>query len=294
MNLSTKQHFQKAEQGGYAIGQFNVSTADQVKAVMQVAVKMRAPVIFGASEGEREFFGLRQAVKLLEAYEEETGLPIMLNADHTKSVEKIEQALKAGYNSVHFDGSELEYEENVKQTKTVVEMAKQFGAEISVEGELGYIAGVSKLIKEKVEIKPEYYTDPDQTRDFVERTGIDRLAVVIGNSHGISLDEPALDIARLKQIYDLVKGKAVLVLHGGSGIPDEQIKSAIQNGIRKININTELRVAFHGALKKTLTKTDETTPYKFLPPALSAMGEVVESKIKLFNNFLIIKSKNNY
>src|SRR3989338_7334934 len=183
MNLNTKQHFQKAEQGGYAIGQFNVSTADQVKAVMRVAAEMSAPVIFGASEGEREFFGLRQAVKLLEAHEEETGLPIMLNADHTKSVEKIEAALKAGYNSVHFDGSELEYEENVKQTRAVVEMAQRFGAEISVEGELGYIAGVSKLIKEKVEIKPEYYTDPDQTRDFVERTGIDRLAVVIGNSH---------------------------------------------------------------------------------------------------------------
>lgn len=284
MDLATKRYFQKAEESGYALGQFNVSTADQVKAIIQVAVKMRAPVILGASEGEREFLGLRQAVKLCEAYEEETGLPIILNADHTKSVEKIEVALKAGYNSIHFDGSELDYDENVKQTYEVVEMARRFGENISVEGELGYIAGASKLIKEKVEIKPEYYTDPEQTRDFVERTGIDRLAVVIGNSHGISLDEPALDIERLRKIYDLVKGKAVLVLHGGSGIPDSQIQAAIQNGIRKININTELRLAFATALRKTLGDSDETTPYKFLPPAMVAMGEVVESKITLFGS----------
>lgn len=284
MNLSTKQHFQKAEAGEYAIGQFNVSTADQVKAIIQMAVKMQAPVILGASEGEREFLGLRQAVKLCEAYEEETGLPIILNADHTKSVEKIEQALKAGYNSIHFDGSELDYDENVRQTKEVVEMARRFNENISVEGELGYIAGASKLIKEKVEIKPEYYTDPEQTRDFVEKTGIDRLAVVIGNSHGISLDEPALDIERLRKIYDLVKGKAVLVLHGGSGIPDSQIQAAIANGIRKVNINTELRLAFAAALRKTLSESDETTPYKFLPPAMAAMGEVVESKITFFGS----------
>lgn len=285
MNLSTKQFFLKAQEEGYAIGQFNVSTADQIKSVMYTAVQLKSPVIFGVSEGERDFLGQRQAVKLLEAYEEQTNLPIILNADHTKSIEKVEEALKAGFNSIHFDGSELEYEENIKQTKYVVEMASKFDARISVEGELGYIAGASKLTKEKIEIKPEYYTNPEQAAEFVQRTGVDRMAIVIGNSHGISLDEPALDIIRLKQIYDLIQGKAILVLHGGSGIPDSQIKDSISNGIRKININTELRLAFHDALKNELTATDETTPYKFLPPALVAMGKIVESKIQLFNSF---------
>src|SRR3989338_9196671 len=282
MNLSTKQHFQKAEREGYAIGQFNVSTADQIKAIMKVAVKLKSPVIFGTSEGERDFLGVREAVKLCEAYEEETGLPIILNADHTKSADKVEEALKAGYNSIHFDGSELDYEENIKQTKYVVQMCARFSPDISVEGELGHLAGVSKIIKEKVEIKPEYYTDPAQAADFVARTGVDRMAIIIGNSHGISIDEPKLDIERLAQSYTLLKGKAVIVLHGGSGIPDDQIQASIQNGIRKINVNTELRAAFHDTLKKVLDETDETTPYKYLVSAMDAMGNVVDNKIMLF------------
>ncbi len=284
MILTTKQLFQKAEAGGYAIGQFNVSTADQVKAIMRAAADLRSPVILGTSEGEREFLGVRQAVKLLEAYEEETGLPIILNADHTKSANKVEQALKAGYNSIHFDGSELPYEENVRQTKYVVDMCAHFSPDISVEGELGTLAGVSKIIKEKIEIKPEYYTDPKQALDFVTRTGVDRMAIIIGNSHGISIDEPELDIKRLKESYDLLKGKAVIVLHGGSGIPDERIKAAIANGIRKINVNTELRAAFHDTLKAVLNQTDETTPYKYLPPAMDAITNIVDNKITLFGS----------
>ncbi len=284
MNLSTKQHFQKAELGKYAIGQFNVSTADQIKAIMEVAVRLHSPVILGTSEGERDFLGVREAVKLCEAYEEETKLPVILNADHTKSVEKVEEALKAGYNSIHFDGSELAYEKNIKQTRHVVDMVRSFGENISVEGELGYLAGASKLIQEKLDIKPEYYTDPAQAADFVARTGVDRMAIIIGNSHGISIDEPALDIVRLAQTYALLKGKAVIVLHGGSGIPDEQIRDAIKNGIRKINVNTELRVAFHDALKQTLDTKDETTPYKFFTPALTAMGAIVADKVVLFGS----------
>ncbi|MBI1755067.1 class II fructose-bisphosphate aldolase [Candidatus Azambacteria bacterium] len=284
MTLSTKQLFQKAEQGGYAIGQFNASTADQIKAIMKIARALKSPVIIGTSEGERDFLGVRVAVKLLEAYEEETGLPIILNADHTKSAAKAEIALKAGYNSIHFDGSELAYEENVKQTKYVVEMCARFSADISVEGELGFLAGASKIIKEKVEIKPEYYTDPAQALDFVTRTGVDRMAIIIGNSHGISIEEPALDIARLKQTYNLIKGRAVIVLHGGSGIPDAQIKDAIVNGIRKINVNTELRAAFHDTLKKVLNESDETTPYKYLAPAMDAMADIVDNKITLFGS----------
>lgn len=291
MNLGTKQFFKEAEKKGYAIGQFNASTADQIKGVMCVAMRMRAPVIIGTSEGECKFIGARQAVKLCEAYEEETGVPIILNADHTyKDAEKIENLSKiktlldAGYNSIHFDGSVLSFDENVKWTKQVVQMCKEKDMGISVEGELGFLPGASEVSKKKVEIKPEYLTDPKQALEFVIATGIDRLAVSVGNSHGISFQEDRLDSARIAKIKKIIGDRAVLVLHGGSGIPDEQIRAAIAGGIRKINVNTELRVAFHDALKTTLIATAETTPYKFLPPAIDAVARVVEGKIKLFGS----------
>lgn len=292
MNLETKKHFRDAEEKKYAIGQFNCSSADQVRAVIQAAKNLKSPLIIGTSEGEAKFMGLRQAVKIAEAYEEETGLPIILNADHTykdakdlTNLDKIKDLLAAGYNSIHFDGSVLPYEENVKWTKQVVDMCKAVNPNISVEGELGYLPGASKLSKEKVEIKEEYLTNPDQALEFVMATGIDRLAVSVGNSHGISADEPKLDFERIAKINEKVRDYAVLVLHGGSGIPDEDIQKAISLGIRKINVNTELRVAFTGALNDYFANhPDETTPYKFLQVPIDAMQKVVEGKIKVFGS----------
>lgn len=292
MILNTKQYFKKAQEGNYAIGQFNCSTADQVRAVIQAAKNLNAPVIIGASEGEGKFMGLRQAVKIAEAYEEETGLPIMLNADHTykdvkdiQNLDKIKALLEAGYNSIHFDGSVLPYEENVKWTSEVVKMCKEKNPEISVEGELGFLPGASKVTKEKLEFKEEYFTDPEKALEFVKITGVDRLAVSVGNSHGISADEPKLDLERIEKINEKVKDYAALVLHGGSGIPDEDIQKAISLGIRKINVNTELRVAFTGALKDYFAKnSDETTPYKYLQSPIDAMQKVVEQKIRVFGS----------
>lgn len=292
MQLNTKQYFKKAQEGDYAIGQFNCSSADQIKAVIQSAKNLKSPLIIGTSEGEAKFMGLRQAVKIAEAYEEETGLPIILNADHTykdakdlTNLDKIKALLAAGYNSIHFDGSILSYEENVKWTKQVVEMCKEVNPNISVEGELGYLPGASKLSKEKVEIKEEYLTNPDQALDFVKATGIDRLAVSVGNSHGISADEPKLDFERIAKINEKIRDYAMLVLHGGSGIPDEDIKKAISLGIRKINVNTELRLAFTGALKDYFAQNpEETTPYKFLQVPIDAMQKVVEGKMKVFGS----------
>ena len=291
MNCNTKQFFNDAEKGKYAIGQFNASTADQIRAIMRVAKDLRSPVIIGTSEGECAFIGARQAVKLCEAYEEEVGVPVILNADHTykdvkeiKNLDTIQALLDAGYNSIHFDGSVLSFEENVEWTKQVVAMCKEKNPGISVEGELGFLPGASQISQEKVEIKPEYLTDPKQALEFVEATGIDRLAVSVGNSHGISFQEDRLDIERIAAIKEMIGDRAVLVLHGGSGIPNDQIVEAIKHGIRKININTELRVAFHDALKATLNESEQTTPYKFLPPAMDAVARVVEGKIKLFGS----------
>ena len=291
MNYDTKKLFRNAEAGGYAIGQFNASTADQIKGIITTAARLRAPVIVATSEGECAFMGVRQAVKLCEAYEEETGIPIILNADHTykdapaiENLDKIKKLLDAGYNSIHFDGSVLPFEENVKWTKRVVELCKEKDPNISVEGELGFLPGASEVSEKKVEIKDEYLTDPEQAREFVEATGIDRLAVSVGNSHGISFQEDKLDIERIANIKKAIGDRAVLVLHGGSGIPEDQIRAAIAAGIRKINVNTELRVAFHAALKEVLTTTTQTTPYKFFPPAITAVAEVVEKKIALFGS----------
>lgn len=292
MILETKQYFQKAEKEKYAIGQFNCSSADQVKAVIQAAQYLRAPVIIGTSEGEAKFMGLKQAVKITESYQEETGLPIILNADHTykdakdiKKLDKIKALLDAGYNSIHFDGSVLQYDENIKWTSEVVKMCKEKNPEISVEGELGFLPGASKISREKVEIKEEYLTNPEQVLDFVRSTGIDRLAISVGNSHGISFSEDKLQFERIAKIKEKIGNLAVLVLHGGSGIPEEDIQKAISLGIRKININTELRVAFTGALKEYFAQNpNETTPYKYLEAPIDAMQKVVENKIRVFSS----------
>lgn len=292
MQFNTKQYFKKAQEGKYAIGQLNCSTADQVRAVIIAAKKLNAPVIIGTSEGEAKFMGLRQAAKIIESYQEETGLPIILNADHTykdvkdlTNLNKIKALLDAGYNSIHFDGSVLSYEENVKWTKQVVDMCKAVSPDISVEGELGFLPGASKLSQEKVEIKEEYLTNPDQALEFVLATGVDRLAVSVGNSHGISADEPKLDFERIAKINDKVREHAVLVLHGGSGIPNEDIQKAISLGICKININTELRIAFTDGLKKYFAENpDETTPYKYMQYPIEEMQKVVEEKIVIFGS----------
>lgn len=292
MQFNTKQYFKKAQEGKYVVGQLNCSTADQVKAVISAAKKLNAPVIIGTSEGEAKFMGLRQAAKIIESYQEETGLPIILNADHTykdvkdlANLDKIKALLDAGYNSIHFDGSVLSYEENVKWTKQVVDMCKAVSPDISVEGELGFLPGASKLSQEKVEIKEEYLTNPDQALEFVLATGVDRLAVSVGNSHGISADEPKLDFGRIAKINEKVREHAVLVLHGGSGISNEDIQKAISLGICKININTELRIAFTDGLKKYFAENpDETTPYKYMQYPIEEMEKVVEAKMVIFGS----------
>lgn len=286
MNLNTKEFFKKAAEGKYSIVQLNVSSADQMKPVAETAVKLKAPFIFGLSEGERDFLGQRQAVVLAEEYEKITGLPVIINADHTKSLEKVKEALDAGFNSIHIDASHLDYEENVKMTKEAVDMVKSYGENISVEGELGHIGGTgsSKVLDEVVEIDERFLTHPDQAKEFVERTGVDRLGVAIGNLHGISTKAmPKLDMNRLKDIDSILGDSCVLVLHGASGIPDDDIKKAVELGIRKINVNTELRIAFSSKLKEVLN-SGETTPYKFIAPAQEEMAKVVESKILLCNS----------
>ncbi len=285
-----KEILKKAQAGRYAIGSFNFSTAEVLKASVLAAKELSAPVIVSTSEGEGEFIGISEAVALVGAWRHGTKLPIILNLDHGKSLEAIKKALEAGYDAVHFDGTSLSYEENVVQTKAAADFVRDFerknNRQIIVEGELGYLRGSSSLHEEALEIKPEDLTTPNQAVDFVERTGVDSLAVVIGNAHGVfAKGEEKLDLARLAKIKEALGDKVFLVLHGGSGIPDGDIREAIELGIVKINVNTELRVAYKEGLEEELKKEPkETTPYKILEPVFDDVKKVVAEKIKLFRS----------
>ena len=273
----------QARKNNLAIGHFNVSNLEQLRAIMEAAKRFNAPVMIGLSEGERKFVGLKQAVALVKSFKEEYGLPIFLNPDHSHSVESAKDAFDAGFDSVHIDLSKLSFKENINGAKEVVDYVKSKNPEVSVEGELGYLRGESKIQKEKITIKPEDLTKPEEAAEFADKTGIDRFAGAYGNSHGISLDEPALDIERIKAVRKTLPEKVVMVLHGGSGIPDSQIKEAIKAGIANIHINTEIRTAYAEALRKFLADNpEETTPYKILAPAAEAIQKKVEEKLKLF------------
>jgi len=271
--------------GKYAVGQFNVSTDEQIKAIVEIAKDLKSPVIIGTSESERKFIGTKQAVALIKSWQEKTGLPILLNADHCKTFEKIKEAVDAGYTAVHFDGSALPFEENVEITKQVVDYAKSKNPDILVEGEMGYLRGGSE-VHEKIEIKPEDLTKPEQAKEFVEKTKVNSLAIAIGNIHGVetNMENPPLYLDKLEKIQKAIP-EIFLVLHGGSGTPEEDIKKAIQLGITKININTELRIAYSQALREFLEKNpEEIKPYKILVPAVEAVKEVIKKKIDLFGS----------
>jgi ketose-bisphosphate aldolase len=276
--------FKKAQENKYAIGQFNVSNWEQVKAVIQAALKLKSPIIIGTSEGEGNFIGRKQIAAVIDVWHRETGLPILIHQDHGKSFEVIEEAIEAGYDSVHFDGSKLSFEENVEATKKAVDFARERGIK-NIEGELGYLRGKS-AVQEIFEIKEEDLTDPNRAKEFVEKTGVDSLAVVIGNLHGIfrSAENPRLNLDRLRQIKEQISD-TFLVLHGGSGISEEDIRKAIEAGIVKVNVNTELRIAYRQSLEKSLTDNpEEITPYRIMPPVVEAVQKVVERKIKLFGS----------
>ena len=234
---------------------------------------------------------------LVKSYQKE-GHAVFLNADHHKSWETTKAAVDAGYDTVLIDASKLGYEENVALTKKVVDCARSSHLEAEplsggsasrtaskmVEGELGYLRGSSEM-QEKIEISQADYTKPEEAADFAVRTGVDRLAVVFGNIHGIVTEqEEHLDIEHLKKIVQAVPGMT-LVLHGASGLPAEEIKMAIQNGIANVHINTELRVAYHDTLREELEKEPkETTPYKFLKPSYEATKFMIKKYLELFGS----------
>jgi fructose-bisphosphate aldolase class II len=278
------EYLKKAQQEGWALPHFNFSTIDVLRAIIATAAKLKSPVFVATSEGEREFFGARQAVSAVETLREQYQIPIFLNADHTKSWELAKEAIDIGYDAVLIDASKLDYDENINLTKKVVDYAKGKNRKIIVEGELGYLRGRS-TIQKTIEIKEEDLTKPDEAREFVSQTKIDLLAPVVGNIHGIITEgEEKLRLELIKKIKQSV-GEVGLVLHGASGLKDEEIISAIKAGISVIHFNTELRFVYTQALKKFITEnSDEIVPYKYLSSAAQAVSQIVEKKINLFGS----------
>lgn len=274
---------QDAEERGVAIGHFNFATEEQFWGIANAARKLKIPVVFGVSEGERQYVGLGQAVALVRSLRDE-GLEVYLNADHTYDLEKVREAAEAGVDSVIFDGAKLSYEENVLKTKEAVEIVRSVNSEILIEAELGYIGQSSKVLKEVPdEVDLESLPTPEQAREFVEKTGVDMLAPAVGNIHGMfgKAKNPRLQIDLIREIRKVAG--IPLVLHGGSGVTDEDFAAAIRAGISLIHISTELRVAWRKGLEDALKDhPDEIAPYKILGDVVEDVEKVVEERIKLF------------
>ena len=281
MNLND--YLKQAKGGHYAIGHFNFATEDVLRGIIEASRDAGAPaVMVGTSEGEAGFVGLKEAVALVKAMREDLNYPVFLNADHFKSFEKCKEAIDAGYDSVIIDASKLLNEENIALTKQVADYARSVNPDISVEGELGYLRGSSEVQK-KIEISSADYSKPEEVADFVSRTGVDRMAVVFGNIHGIVTDqEEKLDIKHFSKIVS-AEPRPYYVLHGASGLKDEDVVASIRAGITNVHFNTELRVAYRNAIDKAFhDNPNETTPYKYLGPAVDEVKKLVGQKIKLF------------
>lgn len=282
--------FTKARKEGFAIGAFNVDSLDIFKAVVFAANAKRSPVMVEFSPGEVGYFGLKNVIDLTTNAKGETQLPILLNLDHGKPQKAVMEAIDlsedaSSFDDVHFDGSDLDLEENVKQTKEVVEEARK--KNILVEGEINKIGGTSEVLTEELDLEEvkKSYTKPEEARRFVTETGVDIFAAVIGNLHGTFPVQPDLDIELLKKIKEAV-GETFLALHGGSGIPAVQVQQVIkEGGIVKVNVNTELRATYKQALEEKLgEKPDEYKIYDLMPDVIRTVAAVVEDKIDVFGS----------
>lgn len=279
-----KQWFDKAKEENFAIGAFNVANLETLKAIINAAQHLSAPVIIEASPGESTFMGIRQLRYLVNAYREDTGVPIFVNLDHATEVEPTKEAIEVGFELIHFDGSEQPLEQNKSALKELVPLAHARG--LLVEGEMNHIQGSSADHRQEsidALMDSANYTDPEKARLFVEETGVDVFAAFFGNVHGVYDKPPRLDIQRLKAISQVVP--SFLSMHGGSGIADDDVRAAIAEGnIVKVNVNSEMRIAFKESLTAAVNDSDEIAMYKLMPSVIEAVQNVVEQKIKVFGS----------
>ncbi len=277
--VTVKTLLDAAEKGGYGVGAFNCNNMEIVQAIVEAAEKEKSPVIIQASQGAIKYAGLDYVVALCNAAAKNASIPIALHLDHGTDMVQVIQCITGGFTSVMYDGSAKPFEENVAMTKKVIEIARAAG--VSTEAELGKLGGIEEHIN--VSERDAMMTDPEEARLFVEQTGVDSLAVAIGTAHGPYKLPPKLDFARLEKIRALIS--VPIVLHGSSGVPADDLRTAISLGVRKINIDTNIREAFCNTLREEFVKQPgEIDPRKLLKPARQAMVDVIREKIQIFGS----------
>jgi len=283
--MTAKDWFTMAHKENFAIGAFNVDSLDIFKAIMMAASAKKSPVMVEFSPGEVKYFGMKNVVDMVINARKEYKIPILLNLDHGKPVELVEEAIEQpGFDNVHFDGSDMEFKENITECKKIVDKAHKKG--LLVEGEFDKVSGSSEKHEEDIDLEQlkNSYTKVGNAAKFVSETGVDILASIFGNIHGTFPVQPDLDIDLLRQIQQAVPN-TFLSLHGGSGITADQVKAAVAEGIVKVNVNTELRVAYKDALEEELGENPkEYKVYKLTPDVIMAVASVVENKIDVFGS----------
>ncbi|MEG2213336.1 MAG: class II fructose-1,6-bisphosphate aldolase, partial [Clostridiales bacterium] len=267
--VSLREVLQDAEAGKYAVGAFNCNNMEIIQAIITAATIEKSPVIIQASQGALKYAGLEYIYALTKLAAELAPVPVVLHLDHGTSFEQAVKCIHAGFTGVMVDGSKYPLEENIALVNQVLSVARPCG--VSVEGELGKITGTEDDIY--VSSKEALYTDPDEACYFVEKTDLDALAIAIGTAHGQYKGEPKLDIQRLAEIDRRIT--VPIVLHGSSGVPDDTLREAVSYGVRKINIDTNIREAFMAAVKATLAEDPGMLdPRKMLTPAREAAIEI--------------------
>ena len=275
-----------AEENKVALGHFNFSDSEQLWAIFNAARELNLPIVVGLSEGERKFFGVRQAVAMVQSIRDEYQWPIFLNADHSYSYESVVEAIDAGFDSVIYDSTKDGHEHNLENTKKVVEYARNCGRDVVVEAEMGNIGQSSALWDEEpAAVDDDVLTDPDMLGRFVAETGVDLISPAVGNLHGMDKDgrNPELDIERVGQLRQA--GGIPMVLHGGSGISEDDFRAAIAAGMSMVHINTEIRKAYRDGIHNFMNENlDEVAPYRFMKQGKEEMQDVVKQRLLLFNN----------
>jgi tagatose 1,6-diphosphate aldolase GatY/KbaY len=263
-----------AQKGGYAVGAFNVENMEMVMAVIKAAEEMNAPLMLQTTPSTVKYAGLDLYLANVKTVAERASVPVCMHLDHGDSFDLAMRALRVGYSSIMIDGSHSVFEENIAVTKAVVDACKPSG--IPVEAELGKVGGK----EDDLDGGSGGYTDPEEAKEFVERTGVGSLAVAIGTAHGVYKGEPKLDLDRLAEIRKIVS--IPLVLHGASGLSEEAVAESIKRGICKVNFATELRIAYTDGVKEYLAEyPDAFDPKKYGKVAMEHVKEIVKQRIEM-------------
>jgi ketose-bisphosphate aldolase len=278
--VTLKEVLTAAKKGHYAVGSFNFNGYEDAQGIVNAAVEVKSPVVLMASQGACQYIGLYQTAGLVAGMAKAVDVPVVLHLDHATDLGYIEEAVKAGFTSVMIDASAKEYEVNIEESRKIVDFTK--GYNCSVEAELGKVGGKEDNIS--VDDRTAAFTNPSDVPRFVDETRIDALAIAFGSVHGFYKSEPKLDFDRLSAILKITD--CPVVLHGGTGIPIEDIQKCISLGLTKVNVGTELKAVFSSTLRRMCAQLPESQfdPRKFMQPVKDAVAEVVREKLIAFGS----------